>query len=281
MSAVIDQPIVSKNQAEEMMQVLAQSRNLLENPMAYERYDSSRLVAPRNDMQRMASERAGQVGQWLPFLQEARTMSRNADRAYPDEYRRYTNPFEQAAINAVTRDVSRNFTENVLPALEAKFLRAGQHGSSGHRDLVNRAHRNMQTELMARLGQMRAHGYELGARQHEAEQNRRAQISRNLADLGITQQAAHIADIGTLKDIGGMNQQMEQNRLNALYDLWLREKAAPYERLQMRAAILQGLPFQPGATRMFAQPPEPQLNTSGKLGSLAMALIGARRKGVV
>lgn len=238
------------------------------------------LVARQNEMQRTAQEMGAQTGQWLPFLQQAQRMNAEAIAGYPEQHQRYMNPFEDRAVQAVTRDINRNFVENTLPALENMFLRRGQHGSSKHREMAGHAHTNMQAELLNQLAKMRMHGYEFGARLQDAEQTRRMQLAEQLAGLGRQQQAARIAEIGTLQDLGLQQQQHEQNIAEAAYNQFLRQQSATPEKLQMRAALLHGLPFHVSSSRTFGESPQPRLNTAGKLGSLAMALLGMRRRGM-
>lgn len=218
---------------------------------------------------------------WRPFVTEAQELARRAQQSYPEQYQNYMNPYENAVAKTVSSDVARNFTENILPSLESHFLKRGQHGSSKHRQMVERAHRDMQSELMSRLGQIRAHGYEMGGRQFDSQQGRLATLANLIAGLGGQSQAARIADIGTLQDVGGARHQIDQSIADRKRDEWLRQEAIPMDRLMMRHAILQGLPFATSQMTSQATPPPQRLNTAGKLGSLAMALLGANRKGML
>jgi hypothetical protein len=265
--------IPAQEQMKEINDLLAASRKLYGAPI--QQYQDP-IIAPESDLQIRARELAARTGQWLPFLQQAERMSGRADIGYPEQYRRYMNPYEAAAAQAVTRDVNRNFTENVLPALEAQFLKRGQHGASGHRKLVRRAQRDMQSELMARLAQMRAHGFEQGARMHESEQNRRMGLANQMAALGEMSRVGSTADIGTMQDIGSAQQRHNQNFLDAAYHQWLRREASPLEKLMARAAIFHGLPFSTSQSTMYGMPPEARMNTAGNMAGLAASVLGAR-----
>jgi hypothetical protein len=277
MSALVNQPLPQPQQEKEIADLLAAGRDLYGRDFVpYQ----GLLAAARSVPQHEAEALARRQGTDLEYLQRAERLARQSEASFPEHHRRYMNPYENHVVRNVTEDINRNFRENILPALESKFLRAGQHGASGHRRLAQQAQRDMQTELLARLGQLRAHGYELGAKQHEAQQNRLAQLADLTAGFGRQRQASRIADIGALQEVGGLAQQTEQNMQDAAYHQWLRGQAWPFERFQMRQAMLSGLPFHTGNMQIFREAPQARLNSAGNLSSLAMALLGARRKGM-
>ncbi len=79
---------------------------------------------------------------------------------FHENYQAYMNPYQQNVIRQISEEGNRNFTEHVLPALEARFLRLGQHGSSKHADLSMRAARDFQRELLGKQQQALASGYQ-------------------------------------------------------------------------------------------------------------------------
>lgn len=266
--------------AAEQMQEIADlrriGRHLFEEP---HRPYREVLIAERSKLQREAAEMARRTGQHARNIDLSEQMAQQARGRYPEQYRRYMNPYENQVSQTMARDINRNFTENVLPSLEAHFIKRGQHGSSKHRDLARRAQRDMQSELLSKLGQLRAHGYETGAQHHAAEQEREMNLARLMAGLGAQRQASHITDIGLMNEIGAAEQQHRQNEAQAKYSQWLRGEASPYEKFEMRRALLEGLPYQHiQSSIQFHEPqaPEPVLNRAGNIGALAMGALAAR-----
>ncbi len=275
--AGFNQQLPPKTFQEELNILLNAGRDLYKRP--YRRYHGD-VTAPQTDAQVRARKLAmDNVGQWRQGMQDASQHGNRAASNYTNDYRRYMNPYEDSAIRAVTQDVNRNFTENVLPAIEARFIRAGQHGASGQRDIVRRATRDMNSELLARLGQMRAHGYEMGSRIHASDQERQLRLADLYSQLSKQGQGQNLADIEALNQIGGLEQQNQQNVYNSNHNEWLRQQAWPFERLLFQQSLLRGLPFPMTETRAFGYAPQPQLNNAGQLGSLATAILGLRKQG--
>lgn len=271
------QQILPDQFQKELNFLLNAGRDLYGRP--YQKYAGD-VTAPQTAAQVRARKLAMEnIGQWRQGMQDASQHGNRATSDYTTDYRRYMNPYEDAAIRAVTQDVNRNFTENVLPAIEARFIRAGQHGASGQRDMVRRATRDMNQELLARIGQMRAHGYDIGSRIHASDQERRLKLADLYSQLSRQGQAQNLADIESLNQIGGLEQQHQQNVYNTNHNEWLRQQAWPFERLLFQQSLLRGLPFPMTETRMFGQAPQPQLNNAGQLGALASALLGLRKQG--
>lgn len=261
----------------ELEDILKLSRDVSVEP--YFRNPYKAVVKP-SPYQKQAQRMGSQTQQWLPFLQQSQQQLANVNPSYAQNYQQYMNPFESGAVNKVTQDVTRNFNENVLPGIEAHFIKRGQHGSSKARQMVNKATRDMNSELAGRLAQLRAYGYEMGGRQHESEQKRRMEMAELMSTLGRQAQASHIADVGMLQNIGQEEYQHRQDIADALRNEWAQSRRHPYEMLQMRHSIAQGLPFATSNVYESMGRPQQQVNRSGNLSSLALALLGARRRGM-
>lgn len=267
-------------QAKEMNEMLGISRQLYAQKIPdYFGEKGIPQVAHQNDLQKRAMQMAGTSSNYYPRIQRAVGHINEARNRYPDQYQRYMDPYENSVVQGSMRDMNRNFTENVLPSIEAHFIRRGQHGSSKQREMASRALRDMQAEMFSKAGQLRSHGYEIGGRQHAVDQERFGRLAELESTLGKQMQAQQLAEIEKMQNVGSSQQQHEQNIINSGYENWLRGQAAPWERLQMRHSILRGLPFGTSELRQFASPAQPQLNNAGKLGSLAMALLGMRHRG--
>jgi hypothetical protein len=83
-----------------------------------------------------------------------------------------------------------------------------------------------------------------------------------------------------MSELGQQQQQHQQNLLDSAYEQFLRKEENPYEQLEMRKNLLYALPFATNKSTVTRNAPQPRLNTAGNLGALAMAILGARRKGM-
>lgn len=275
---------------QELLNILRGSQDLSREPfspyqMGSRENPTNNVVAPLSPLQRQAMDYgARSTESWTPFINRAVRVAGDINPSYVNNqnYERYTNPFETRAIRTVADDVTRAFHEQMLPSIQAHFIRRGQHGGSAQRNLVDRATRTMTAELANRIAPLRAYGYEMGGRQFGEEQDRRAKLAELLTGLGRQNQASRIADLGMLTTLGGEQQQQHQNELDAIRREWDRQQAHPYQLLQMRQAIAQGLPFPTQTIRNYEQmaAPQHQVNRAGNLSALAMALFQGRHRGL-
>lgn len=227
--------------------------------------------------------RAHQIGtdslnSFLPLLKEAESMAKKGQETFPMHAQQYMNPYQQNVIDQIAQEGNRNFTENVLPALEAKFVRLGQHGSSRHANLASRAARDLQSEIMNRQSQAMATGYQQAGQMFNADRAKQLEASGQLANLGSMKQAGLLSDIAMLENQGKYQQQQEQAGLDTGYQDFLRQQEHPMQRLAFLQSMLSGLPTDAFRTNQaFTQTPAtPQMNVLGQMGSLAGNIWGSR-----
>jgi|SRR5882724_1149801 len=171
--------------------------------------------APVNPTEERYLASARDVGQHVPFLNRAQTLSAEGSMRFPEMSGQYMNPYQEQVANRMSQLGNRNFTENILPALEAKFVRLGQHGGSRHAQLAQRAARDTQNEISAMQGQLMHHGYGQAAARHAEDQARKLKTAELDAMLGKTTQAQHLIDTTSLGGAGAH----ERENAQALIDL--------------------------------------------------------------
>jgi len=262
-----------KNQVESAM---TRAQNLANEP--YRHYGGQR-VFPLSREQLRASELAQREGVYEPYFNTAQSLMGNiAQQTFPGMHQHYMNPYEQHVIRNMENESMRTLGEKILPAIENKFVRLGQHGGSRHRDLTLRATRDLQNDLAERRHRALAHGYEQSAQQFATDQARRLMSARELANLGQMKHAGHVADIASLEQTGANKQRQGQLAHDIDYQNFLREVAAPAERMSQWASVVHGMPYST-ATHVYDNPlaAPPQMNTVGNLGNLASSMFAMRQ----
>jgi len=237
----------------------------------YEPYKGAR-VAPFSAETELARDavKKGQ-GKYKPHLDLAASSIRTGSVGFPKNVDRYMNPYEKHVIRQIAEEGNRNFKENVLPALEARFVRLGQHGGSRHAGMGVRAARDLQREIMDRQQQALASGYRDAANIYNTDMTRVLEGARQAADLGQREQASYLTDVGALEGLGRAKDAHAQMQLSGAYEDFLRQQNYPRENLSWLQHILHGTPLM-GATQTFGhttQPTQYAPNTTRSIGDLA------------
>lgn len=261
--------------------LLEMYRNLAERAQAisqaeYTPYQGERLAQMPPEFQE-AFRLGEQTGEYLPYIRASEEMVRGAHRPFSQHYQEYMNPYQQAVVNRIAEEGNRNFKENIMPALEAKFVRLGQHGGSRHARLAREAARDIQGEIAANQAKALSQGYQQAAQIYNADQTRALEAARELSNIGGLKQAGKLADIAALTEQGRYKQQQSQAHKDILYQDYLRRLNYPYEMLQQQGAILHGVPHQAQSTQFQQTPGTPQLNVLGQLGNLSGNIYSALR----
>lgn len=245
----------------------------------YQPYAADRIAPfPAELNQAQALTTAG-VGKEQEMFNRAEAAIEKGKKPFHENYREYMNPYQQAVVDQLSQEGNRNFTENVLPALEARFLRLGQHGGSRHADLSLRAARDFQKELLSRQQQALSSGYQQAGQMYNAQQLRELEGANQLSNLATTRQGSRFSDIAALEGVGKYKQQQDQATLDTRYQDWLRALEHPQQKLSFQNAMMQGMPSQ-GINQSYYQTPAPQqMNLSGQFGPLALGLLGAGMAG--
>jgi len=196
---------------------------------------------------------------------------------FHENYQAYMNPYQQAVLQQLAEEGSRNFNENIMPALDARFTRLGQFGSTKHANLGLRAARDFQKELLSRQQQALHSGYEKGADIYNTQQNRTIDAATQYANIANAKQGARMADANALENIGRYRQQQQQSILDTQYQEYLRQMEEPMRRLEQQAAILHGVPnFSSSTTQYRETPPTAPTSAPSNIGNIASSLLAAR-----
>lgn len=275
-------PMITNTQFEELPPWLrTQYRNLSDlgerlGSEQFRAYPGERVAEiPRDILRAQELGRQG-LGAESAILTDAQRGIERARSPFNEHVAQYMNPYQQHVIRQIAEEGNRNFTENVLPALEARFVRLGQHGGSRHAELSRRAARDLQHEILNRQQQALASGYQQAGQLYNAQQARELEAANQLGSLAAAQQGSRFADIAALENQGRYQQQQNQANLDILHQNWLRESEHPMHRAQFQAGIMQGIPTQGINQSYYQTPATPQMNVLGQLGPLAGNIWGTR-----
>ena len=244
------------------------------------RYDRSQhRIAPFNeDILRAHQMGREHTGSYAPYLRKSEEMTRSGTRSFPEDAQKYINPYINNVVSRIGEEGGRTFKEQILPGLEAHFVKLGQHGSSRHAQMGKQAARDLQNEIMAKQNQALASGYQQAAQMYNADMTRALEGARDMASLGGLNQAGNTVDMGSLMEQGRYQQAQQQAMEDLRHQEFLRAQEAPYTQLAQQAGILSGMPIAPSQSYLQqpAMPPA-QMNMWGNASNAALGALGMSR----
>lgn len=185
-----------------------------------------------------------------------------------DNISSYMNPYTQQVVDRIAQQGARNLSENLLPALESKYISAGQLGfgpgggmgaSSGMMTDTARAVRDTQRATLSAQLEALQQGYTQAAGLSAADLERQAQLGSSVAGVAgadITRQqqgAAQLADMAGLAQKYGLagadavtatgNQQQAQGQknLDVAYQDFLAQRGFNQEQINNMLNTLKGV----------------------------------------
>lgn len=225
-----------------------------------------------------------------PYLQRGTTVPGAA------EIGQFFNPYQQQVVENIGRLGSRNLMENILPGIQNRFISSGQYGSTGQQNLTNRAIRDTQEGISQAQASALHGGYNTALQSALGQQERQLQAGQlagttagrdaerqllggeALQNLAGAEQTHGLRGVGLLSQLGGQQQQQQQNAHNIAVQDFMAEKRHPYEQLKYEHEIARGLPV---TSQVYSQniqsvqPPQPQASPYSQMGGLLIGVTGA------
>ena len=173
-----------------------------------------------------------------------------------------SNPYLQQYINAATRPISENFTQNIMPSISGEANTAGQFGSS----------RQGIAEGLAAQGVSRSIGDTTANIANTAYGQGLDAQGRALA-LSPQTQAMQVQPAVTTSGVGDIRRNMEQQRLMEEVSRFYNEQMLPYIQGSQLAGLVGAIPG--GGTTTTASGPQGNPLMSGLGGAASGAALGS------
>ena len=186
-----------------------------------------------------------------PYLNKAGTASY-------DTVGKYMNPYEDSVVKRIGEVGARNLSENLMPAINQDFVRAGQYGSRNMMGEVGKALRDTNESILAQQGNLMQSGYNnaMTAAQTDAQrfgnvgeaagnltnagQQQQLDANRTAAGLGASAQDSYYKDASALDTIGSNQQQQDQTNLDLAYGDFQAQRDDPLKKLNVVQGALAG-----------------------------------------
>lgn len=286
----------------------AADRAKAERERAYVPYQGARN-APFNALQLDARRIALESGLDPELLTSAKAGIGNALKAKPLENIRtllsegsapstarineYMNPYQKEVVKRIGKLGGRNLRENLLPAINTSFTKAGQFGGSRHQKFLQKALRQSQESTLAKQQEALHQGYttalgaseasrqrqlgaaNIGGRTAELTAQRQLQAGRGAAELAQQEQLGNLRYGETIGGLGHQQQALEQEIMDQKYRDFLEQQRYPAERTQEFANLVRGLPTSTSSIQRTANPVPPRPSSTSQFASLAAGVLGA------
>lgn len=241
-----------------------------------------------------------------------------AGEAFPEAAGRYMSPYTDAVVNRIAELGNRNLTENLLPAVEDRFIGAGQSRSRRSGEFMGRAVRDVAGEIAGQQAQALERGYETAGQLFGADAGRQGALATLAGQLGdeaagrdiklatlsgqlagegagraITAggalsslagdvQSTGLRDAAALEAVGATQQQQQQRNLDAAYQRFLEERGYPREQVEWLNAIARGMQVPKSTTTTYNGPLGNEMGPSplATLASMATGIAGLKQAGL-
>lgn len=180
----------------------------------------------------------------------------------------YMDPYNEAVTNRIAEMGTRNLTENILPEVEGRYIKAGQLGFGGRGGLgtpsgmmtdTSRAVRDVSADILAQQTAAMQQGYTQAANLAGTDLSRFGTLANTAGNLAQTQQEQQLAASGALStlgeqaqtlgltgagalgNIGALQQQQGQKNLDVAYGDFLRQQGYEQEQIDNMLKTFQGV----------------------------------------
>lgn len=147
------------------------------------------------------------------------------------------NPYLQQNIDAAMGDITRNYNDAIAPGLTTQSVNSGSFGNSG----AQAAQQNSLNDLTKNLGNtasgMRMQDYSAQQQLGENYANRNDQMKSQYLNLAPTYSNQAYTDAAQLMNVGNMNQDNQQQKLDAQYQAWTDQQNDPYKKLAAMSGV--------------------------------------------
>jgi hypothetical protein len=227
---------------------------------------------PRGSAGMQAQELAQDRGTWAPHIQSAVEGIGRATTAFPESREAYMNPYQREVVDRIGELGNRNLQERLLPALEAKFIRQGQHGGSRHAQLATQLARDVNAETLGQQRQALQEGYKQSADIHQADRMHQLEGARLSSALAQSVQAGRMTDLQALRQ----QEELEHDFLQKTRDYQQWQDAQThqnqFERLNQWSSLLRGVPYSSTTSGWENVPNAPRAMHGSDWGRMGLGL---------
>lgn len=204
-----------------------------------------------------------------------------AEASFPDSYQEYFNPYTDGLLDQVYEQGRRKLNEEVSPALEAKYVRLGQHGGRSHQKSAAKAARDIQSGISTMQADTLENAYTQVEKGFAQDRARSLEAAQMRGDVGNLSNLAKQGDMQAMFQAGAYMRALQERPMQAAEEEFRREQKHPYDSLNFLVSALNGVPVNSVMRDSTNIPPAPtpprSLHSSDYMGMLAQLAPMMRR----
>lgn len=148
-----------------------------------------------------------------------------------------SNPYLQKNIDAALGDITRNYNDAVAPGLTTQMVGSGSFGNTGAQASTQNALNDLTKNLANTSAGMRMQDYTQQQQLAEQYAGRNDQMLGNMLGLAPGYQQQQLNAANAFMNFGNMQQDNQQQKLDAGYQNWMDEQNDPYKKLAAMAGV--------------------------------------------
>jgi hypothetical protein len=216
--------------------VLAKGNAISSEP--FQKYNAPR-VAGLTDFQNQAySNVAANQGSWMPGLAQGAAMTQGSTGFNQAEFDQWKSPAIEGVVNRIAQLGSRNLSENLLPQVNAAFIRGNNAGSLRHGDFTQRAVRDANESIMGQQALALQQANDSAMSNYQQDKSRQLAAGDQMAALAQMRQQLGIQDASALEAAGQAIQGQNQKNLDIGYQDFVEQRDAPKNNLAFLSQLL-------------------------------------------
>lgn len=213
-------------------------------------------------------------------------------QTFTQNWQQYMSPYTQGVVNEISRLGNQNFSENIMPTINASMIGSGQFGSERNADVLGRAARDTQSAITGQQASALEAGFNTSGNLFNQDANRiqqqqqlqaqtalgsgalRNTTGQNFGALGQAVSQLGLSDAQALQASGQQQQQMDQLGMDTAYNNTIAANNWDWSTLDRLNSVTRGMQLPTSSTavntgplgRAYTPAPLTQLGTTA--GSL-------------
>lgn len=213
--------------------------NLASTP--YTAYPGQQVATPSNATQQSWNMALGNVGNYQPALNTAQTLTGQAATPISSsDINSYMDPYMGQVIGGLTSAANTNLFQNQLPAIQDRFVSAGQSRSPQEMQATNNALYQSNQALDQGIAGALGQGYQGALSTALAEQQAEQTAGAQYGQLGALTQQLGAGDVGLVGAAGQTQDVNNQANINAALNNFYSQQQWPYQNLAFASNIIRG-----------------------------------------
>ncbi len=193
------------------------------------------------------------------------------NRQFPDEYKRYMNPYEDEVVKKVIEDM-RGEKQEGLDSIGSQFTKAGAHGSKILKpNAENKYDRAMEKMIMGEASKLRSSGYQQAAQIFNADRLAREQNIASRMQIPFGMQRFERGQLGTLENLNNASVYDRQQALNSAHGRFREQHDQPFNDISnLHSIFSQGGGYRPTGNYYEASAPQNYFQESKEGGRISL-----------